>query len=144
MPNEPPPDVQELAQRLLLQPKYGGGRGRHSPLFWWLFTRADDLRPIFDRTRATWDNIAAVLPDTDEIRDGAGKRPAGERLRKTWFAVCQAKGWGAWKPSDNLTTTRQPLTSQRAKPPAAVEPIDDDDFVLTAGDGTIINPKKPK
>jgi hypothetical protein len=80
-----------LAQ--LLQPATGGGRGRRAPLYWWLYARAEEIRPLLASIRPSWDNFATVLPDINEVRDGSGKRPSGARVRKTWFEVCQAKGW---------------------------------------------------
>lgn len=91
MARKPSTDIQLLAQ--LLQPATGGGRGRRAPLYWWLYARAEEIRPLLASIRPSWENFAAVLPDINEVRDGSGKRPSGERLRKTWFEVCQAKGW---------------------------------------------------
>jgi len=138
MTDDPTSDVQALARLLLLRPTPGGGRGRRSPLFWWMFTRADELRPIFERAQTVWDNVATALPDSDDILDGAGKRPTGDRLRKTWHAVCLAKEWVA-KPAKAPSA---PTKQQPADP--APEPFaDDDDVLLIAGDGTVPTPKKP-
>jgi hypothetical protein len=58
-----------------------------------MWQRADDLRPFLEHGRAAWADVAAELPDTDEIRDGRDKRPTGERVRRTWYEVRLAKGW---------------------------------------------------
>jgi hypothetical protein len=58
-----------------------------------MWQRADDLRPLFEHGRTAWADVAAELPDTDEIRDGRDKRPTGERVRRTWYEVRLAKGW---------------------------------------------------
>jgi hypothetical protein len=137
MPKDPPPDVQELAQLLLLQPTSGGGRGRRSPLWWWMFERSDALRPIFARTRTTWANVAAALPDIPDTTDGSGKRPTGERVRKTWFEVCQAKGWATKanrpSPSPTLPADPSPLPPVTPTPTAAEAPEPDFGFRFAGG-----------
>jgi hypothetical protein len=134
MTKEPSADVQEFARQLLLQPTPAGGRGRRSPLFWWMFNRADELKPIFERARTIWANVAAALPDTDDTKDGAGKRPTGERARKTWFEVCQAKGWME-KPAQ---PSRPAPTKDQQPPTPGDASADDEDVQLTAGDGTVL------
>lgn len=96
-----------MMDQLLKTSAIGGGRGRRSPLFRWMHARADDLKKMLDDVRPSWDAVAAVLPQIDEVKDGEGKRPNGERVRKTWFEVRQAKGWDAPK---------------RDKPPAPASP----------------------
>lgn len=123
MSGKSPSDVKNLTRTLLAQQDRGGGRGRRSRLYFWMFSRAEDLRPLVGH--ATWDSIAASLPDTPDILDGAGKRPSGDRLRKTYYAVALAKGW--------LGKSDPP----RPEPPShRTAPIDDDEIVLTSGAGT--------
>jgi hypothetical protein len=96
MARKPPSaDIQSMMNQLLQTGTTGGGRGRRSPLFRWMYSRADDLKKMLDDVQPSWDAVAAVLPATDDVRDGSGKRPNGERVRKTWFEVRLAKGWDA-------------------------------------------------
>jgi hypothetical protein len=97
MARKPPAEIQTMMDQLLKTRATGGGRGRRSPLFRWMFSCADDFRKMLDDVSPSWDAVAAVLPVTDEVKDGENKRPNGERVRKTWFAVRQAKGWDAPK-----------------------------------------------
>jgi hypothetical protein len=134
MTDEPVSDVQVLARLLQLPPTPGGGRGRHSPLYWWMFTRADELRPIFERSQTAWADVAAALPDTADIRDGAGKRPTGDRLRKTWHEVREAKGWKVAKPVPATATT----PAQPVRPPTAATENPENEFGFSLG----ISPKR--
>jgi hypothetical protein len=123
MTKEPSPDVQDLAHRLSQKTGHIRGRGRRSPLFRWMWQRADDLRPLFEHGRAAWADVAAELPDTDEIRDGRDKRPTGERVRRTWYEVRLAKGWIS-QPAPDLTPL---LVEIPAKPVRAVRGAFSDD-----------------
>jgi hypothetical protein len=117
------------------QPKPGVGRGRHSPLYWWLFTRADEVRAILEQGRPLWDDVAAHLPET--ALDGTGKRPTGDRARKAWVDVCKAKGWQSrgkdLPPSSGEPPPSLPLPTIPAEDPPLT---DDDEIILTAADGT--------
>ena len=146
MADEPTSDVQAFAKLLALEPASGGGRGRHSPLYWWMFTRADELRPILERTRTAWANVAAKLPDTDETKDGTGRRPSGERVRKVWFEVRKAKGWTVDLPAARPSAaTKHNDPVPVAPPPQPPEPqvavpadADSDNYkeiTVTASDG---------
>ena len=88
-----------------------------SPLFWWMWQRADDLRPLFEHRRAAWADVAAELPDTDEIRDGRDKRPTGERVRRTWYEVRLAKGWIS-QPAPDPSFTLVELPAKPVQPGA--------------------------
>src|ERR1700761_7645230 len=118
-------DIQQFAQ--LLRASTRGGRGRRSPLFRWMYSHADDLKQVLDDVQPSWDSVAAALPDIDEIRDGSGKRPNGERVRKTWFEVRQAKGWDVSRSTAALRKSASvgepPVTvtpSQSVSPPVTV------------------------
>jgi hypothetical protein len=118
-----------MMSQLLQSGTTGGGRGRRSPLFRWMFSRADDLKKMLDDIHPSWDAVAAVLPQTDEVKDGEGKRPNGERVRKTWFEVRQAKGWAPKEPVEAkpLDKPTAPASSPQPKPippipPARVSP----------------------
>jgi hypothetical protein len=80
-------------KQLLQTSTTGGGRGRRSPLFRWMYSHADDLKQMLDDVKPSWAAVAAVLPTIDDVKDGSGKRPNGERVRKTWFEVRLAKDW---------------------------------------------------
>jgi hypothetical protein len=68
------------------------GRGRRSPLFRWIYTRADAVQQILADVQPTWESVAKALT-TRKLTDGAGKPPTAERARKTWFEVRALKGW---------------------------------------------------
>jgi hypothetical protein len=87
-----------------------------------MWQRADDLRPLFEDGRAAWADVAAELPNTDEIRDGSDKRPTGERVRRTWYEVRLAKGW-IGKPAPDRSCT---LVEIPAKPMHPVTGASDD------------------
>jgi hypothetical protein len=128
----PSDDIQTMMNQLLQTSTTGGGRGRRSPLFRWMYSHADDLKKMLDDVRPSWDAVAAVLPATDYVKDGSGKRPSGERVRKTWFEVRQVKGWDAPKvaPAARAATDKVPLESTSPVPPASAlpagPPSDDD------------------
>ena len=123
MTKEPSQDVQDLARRLSQKTGHIRGRGRRSPLFRWMWQRADDLRPLFEHGRTAWADVAAELPNTDEIRDGGDKRPTGERVRRTWYEVRLAKGWIS-RPAPDPTPM---LVEILAKPVQPVTSASDDD-----------------
>jgi len=86
-----------------------------------MWQRADGLRPLFEHSPTTWADVAAALPDTDEIRDGRGKRPTGERVRRTWYEVREAKGWISQPPPTPM------LIKQPARPVQSAPGAFDDD-----------------
>ena len=120
MAREPSADIQQIAQ--LLQASMGGGRGRRSPLFRWMYSRADDLKRLLDDVQPSWDAVAAVLPSTSDVNDGSGKRPNGERVRKTWFEVRQAKGWDTSKNRAAANTVAKSQPRRPSAPPTNPAP----------------------
>jgi hypothetical protein len=80
-------DLRILAGRL----KAGsGGRGRRSPVYQWLFKRADAFQRLLDQTQPSWKSVADALAELD-VRDGTGKHPTAECARQSWDAVKKAK-----------------------------------------------------
>jgi hypothetical protein len=121
MARKAPAEIQTMMDELLRTGVVsGGGRGRRSPLYRWMFARADDLKKMLDDIHPSWDAVAAVLPQTDEVKDGEGKRPNGERVRKTWYEVRSAKGWA--KPLDKSPA---PASSPMPKPATDDSPEDE-------------------
>ena len=84
-----------------------------------MYARADDLKKMLDDVQPSWDAVAAVLPTTDDVKDGSGKRPNGERVRKTWYKVRQAKRWD--KPRHTSTAGKATPAPVEAKPLSARE-----------------------
>lgn len=84
--------VAQLA-RLLAQGGLGG-RGRRSSLTRWLRTHHDAFAALLATQEPSWDELAAALAGMG-LLDGAGKAPAGERVRKAWWAVRRAKAAAA-------------------------------------------------
>jgi hypothetical protein len=124
----PSDDIQTMMGQLLQTGSAGGGRGRRSPLFRWMFSRADDLKQMLDDIHPSWDAVAAVLPQTDEVRDGENKRPSGERVRKTWFEVRMAKGWTPKVPVEAKPLEKPPAPASSPIPKtAADDPPDPED-----------------
>ena len=82
---------------------HNGGRGRHSPLFRWLFKRALAFGQILAELEPSWESAAEAFKRLD-VRDGAGNHPSGECVRLTWVKVRRAKGW-IGKPSGEPRTT---------------------------------------
>ena len=62
------------------------GRGRRSKLFLWLRAHHDQLVEGFDENGPSWITIAAQLGSYGLV-DGAGKPPAPETVRATWYRV---------------------------------------------------------
>jgi hypothetical protein len=69
------------------------GRGKRSKLYRWLFVRADDFQIMLEEHQPSWTSVAKALIETEDARDGFGKPPSPERVRKAWLDVRQAKGW---------------------------------------------------
>lgn len=93
-----------------------GGRGRRSSLFHWMSARADAFQRVLDDTQPSWDSVASALAAQD-LKDGSGKPPTGERARKTWFEVRRAKGWHLMP----LQQSQQAAPAPR--PPAPLIPL---------------------
>jgi hypothetical protein len=62
------------------------GRGHRSQLYLWLRGRHDQLAEGFGRNGPSWSHIARHLGDNG-VYDGAGKQPAPETVRATWYRV---------------------------------------------------------
>jgi hypothetical protein len=62
------------------------GRGRRSKLFLWLRAHHDQLVDGFGGNGPSWSTIAAQL-GSNGLVDGAGKPPAPETVRATWYRV---------------------------------------------------------
>ena len=62
------------------------GRGHRSQLYLWLRAHHDQLVEGFRRTGPSWIGIATHLGDNGVV-DGAGKAPAPETVRATWYRV---------------------------------------------------------
>jgi hypothetical protein len=62
------------------------GRGRRSQLYLWLRAHHDQLLDGFRGTGPSWSQIATHLGDNGVV-DGAGKAPAPETVRATWYRV---------------------------------------------------------
>jgi hypothetical protein len=131
--------IQKMAARLAAaDPQTGGGRGRRSPLYRWLFARAEDFRALLDEQHPVWADVAKSLIETDAV-DPNGQVPSAERVRKAWYEVRQAKGWitpkkrptrsrstQASKPGGPAHTQSSPVISLGSSQPDNVE----DDFVF--------------
>jgi hypothetical protein len=62
------------------------GRGHRSQLYLWLRGHHDQLAEEFGRNGPSWSQIARQLGDNG-VCDGAGKQPAPETVRATWYRV---------------------------------------------------------
>lgn len=96
MTKKPDPELSELTAHM---PTSADVKGRRSSLFRWMFRRASEFQKTLDETQASWSAIADAASSLG-LRDGAGKLPTAERVRKTWFEVRRLKGWtGRHKPA---------------------------------------------
>ena len=62
------------------------GRGHRSQLYLWLRGHHDQLAEGFGRNGPSWIQIARQL-GVNGVYDGAGKQPAPETVRATWYRV---------------------------------------------------------
>src|ERR1700722_9573096 len=97
-------DLRGIAKRLL---PACGGSGRRSPLFRWLYARADTFQKLLEDTNPSWISVAAAL-SAKGLRDGWGKHPTAERARLTWFAVRRAKSESARQPETSAISVPSP------------------------------------
>ncbi len=67
-----------------------GGRGRRSTLTRWLRAHYADFAAMLADKEPGWDEVAAALA-TMGLLDGKSEQPNGDRVRKAWWAVRQAK-----------------------------------------------------
>jgi hypothetical protein len=104
------------------------GRGRRSPLFRWLFDRADTFQRLLEDKRPSWSAITKELSGLN-LANGSGQPLTPRRVQRTWYAVVRVKGWDkpplkpvplveppapAVMPSIALTTPRlDPVRPQR-------------------------------
>jgi hypothetical protein len=97
-----------------------GGRGRRSPLFRWLYQRAEAFKRILETGQPSWDSVRTALIALD-LRDAAGNPPTLRCVQNTWYAVKRAKGWT--KPDrDQPVSIPAPVPSPTpARKPRAVE-----------------------
>lgn len=127
MPRKVPDEIQKMAARL--EPSTGGGRGKRSELFRWIYDRADSFQTMLNEHQPSWESVAKVFADT-KVRDGSGKLPSAERVRKAWLDVRQAKGWATKKaqaqsnavvpaPAAVPSSSIHSLTERMPMPPAA-------------------------
>jgi hypothetical protein len=87
--SDPPAgDIGQLAA--LLNQAGAGGRGRRSSLARWLHTHHDAFAVMLADKRPVWEDVATALAAMG-LRDGTGKPPIGERVRKAWHDVQRAK-----------------------------------------------------
>lgn len=65
----------------------GGARKPHSPLYEWMWARAERLATELNPPRTpNWEAIAEEFRRA-KVLDGQGKAPTAERVRKTWWQV---------------------------------------------------------
>ena len=62
------------------------GRGHHSQLYLWLRAHHGKLVAEFGRNGPSWSQVARQLGNHG-VLDGAGKQPAPETVRATWYRV---------------------------------------------------------
>ena len=92
-------DLQAIAARL--SPS-SGGRGRHSPLFRYLYERADAFKRLLDEKRPAWSAITSALA-SEGLTNGDGQPLTRRRVQKTWYAVEIAK----WRPPHPAVARKQ-------------------------------------
>lgn len=114
--------------------------GRHSPLFLWMMEHHATLAAEFAANGPQWATRATTMGEVGLV-DAAGQKPTQRTVMQTWYRVCRALGATSPKketPTPSASHKRQPLS-----PPTTDDPLAaDDDVLLTAGDGTVVTPKK--
>lgn len=93
------------------------GRGRHSPLFRWLYARVEPFERLLGETRPSWDAVVAVLAK-EGLTNGDGKPLSRRRVQKTWYSVLRAKAGQQphLSPSAPVAPVRQQLTEDVEAP----------------------------
>lgn len=82
-------DIGEVLAALRRQPSRL--RGGHSPIYLWLWQHHELLKEQLDLPRRSdWPALAAELGQRG-VKDGVGKPPTAERIRKAWWQVCRDK-----------------------------------------------------
>ncbi len=100
-------DVDRL-RALLVKSDRRRGRGREAILTLWLRANRERFAEMLAEEGATWPELAAALAQLG-IKDGDGKPPGGDRLRKSWAAQSHSNAAGAG--------TRQHLSHPAATSP---------------------------
>jgi hypothetical protein len=108
MRRNPDDELAELARTLTAA---RGGRGRRSPLFRWLNVRADAFQTLLNETQPSWQSVAEGLAARG-IRDGAGKPPTAERVRKAWLEVRRVR-------TRTMEPVPQPIRESLTKVPSS-------------------------
>jgi hypothetical protein len=127
MRRNPDDELAELARNLTAA---RGGRGRRSPLFRWLNARADAFQTLLNETQPSWQSVAEGLA-AQGIRDGAGKPPTAERVRKAWLEVRRVRTRNMEPvPQPTRESLTKALSSSTVTPPPRLS----DAAALTAGE----------
>jgi len=66
------------------------GRGRHSPLFRYLYDHADAFKRVLEEIRPSWGAITDALAK-EGLTNGVGQPLSRSRVQKAWYAVEQTK-----------------------------------------------------
>lgn len=110
------------------------GRGRHSPLFRYLYERAEAFKRLLDDKRPSWDAITHVLTD-EGLTNARGMPLTRCRVQKTWYAVQRAqkrleKTPRPEKPAPTASPASIPLSLAEAHlnapgtlPPMSADPV---------------------
>lgn len=136
----------------LAKVRLAASKGRRSTLFLWLRENHDDFAAaVAEAGQPNWEELSVTFSDLG-LTDRLNHPPTPEGARQTWWRVRKTVAAirqktqpvtsdttvQSWEP-----TARQPIPTTLPPTPLPLD-NDDDDFVLRAGDGTILNPKKPK
>lgn len=79
-------DLDNILAAARRRPSEGARRG-HSPLYEWMWSRAEQLAPELDPPRTpNWTAMAEEFQRA-EVMDGQGRAPTAETVRKTWWKV---------------------------------------------------------
>jgi hypothetical protein len=68
-------------------------------VYWWLNKEYRRLRPLIERRRTSWSDIAAAI-EADGLTGATGKRPHPNAVQKVWRRVCRDRADAAkarWK-----------------------------------------------
>ena len=113
------PRKSPLAEKLTAQVIQHG----RSQLYSWLRSNYDELADARRQTRATWDDLRAIVADAG-VKGARGQDPSSEVVRKAWQAVTKDLA-AAKSTSAEVTPDKSPSPRRKAakgKPP----PPDDD------------------
>ena len=132
--------------------------GVHSPLYEWLWEHHDEVAGDFNPpSTPNWTAVAETLKNVGVLagptpRTGVPRVPTGDLLRRTCLRVLRDKQRVAHGGDETRRKARTTPRREQSLPPEAtpaasssLPPEDDeDDFIITAADGSILNPRKPK